>query len=105
MRVARFGRHCGSGKSDGVAVGVCHRRDELAASEVADRLQLSCAGGEQMRDAALDVLEVPVTARPGHAFALAVGVMWEMASNLLVLQRFSCVERVTGIEPALSAWE
>ena len=29
----------------------------------------------------------------------------EMASDLLVLQRFSCVERVTGIEPALSAWE
>jgi hypothetical protein len=28
-----------------------------------------------------------------------------MMSNLLVLQRFSRVERVTGIEPALSAWE
>ena len=25
--------------------------------------------------------------------------------DLLVLQRFSYVERVTGIEPALSAWE
>jgi hypothetical protein len=24
---------------------------------------------------------------------------------LFVLQRFSCMERVTGIEPALSAWE
>ena len=29
----------------------------------------------------------------------------EMASDCIVLQRFSCVERVTGIEPALSAWE
>jgi hypothetical protein len=28
-----------------------------------------------------------------------------VASDLLVLQRFSRVERVTGIEPALSAWE
>jgi hypothetical protein len=27
------------------------------------------------------------------------------SSNSLVLQRFSRVERVTGIEPALSAWE
>jgi hypothetical protein len=27
------------------------------------------------------------------------------APNSYVLQRFSCVERVTGIEPALSAWE
>ena len=26
-------------------------------------------------------------------------------SNRQLLQRFSCVERVTGIEPALSAWE
>ena len=26
-------------------------------------------------------------------------------SNSRMLQRFSCVERVTGIEPALSAWE
>jgi len=31
--------------------------------------------------------------------------MSEEAPNLLVLQRFSRVERVTGIEPALSAWE
>jgi hypothetical protein len=33
---------------------------------------------------------------------------WEMAPNPYVLQRFShmdFVERVTGIEPALSAWE
>jgi hypothetical protein len=29
----------------------------------------------------------------------------EMALGLRVLQRFSCLERVTGIEPALSAWE
>jgi hypothetical protein len=28
-----------------------------------------------------------------------------VAADLLVLQRFSRVERVTGIEPALSAWE
>jgi len=28
-----------------------------------------------------------------------------MAFDSLVLQRFSCMERVTGIEPALSAWE
>jgi hypothetical protein len=28
-----------------------------------------------------------------------------LASDSLVLQRFSCIERVTGIEPALSAWE
>jgi hypothetical protein len=28
-----------------------------------------------------------------------------MAPNLYVSQRFSRVERVTGIEPALSAWE
>jgi len=27
------------------------------------------------------------------------------SSNSIVLQRFSRVERVTGIEPALSAWE
>ena len=27
------------------------------------------------------------------------------APDLYVLQCFSCVERVTGIEPALSAWE
>jgi hypothetical protein len=26
-------------------------------------------------------------------------------SNIVLLQRFSRVERVTGIEPALSAWE
>jgi hypothetical protein len=26
-------------------------------------------------------------------------------SNSALLQRFSCLERVTGIEPALSAWE
>jgi hypothetical protein len=29
----------------------------------------------------------------------------EMASDYIALQRFSCVERVTGIEPALSAWD
>jgi hypothetical protein len=29
----------------------------------------------------------------------------EMAPDSYVLQRFSRVERVTGIEPALSAWE
>ena len=29
----------------------------------------------------------------------------EMAPDSFVLQRFSRVERVTGIEPALSAWE
>jgi hypothetical protein len=29
----------------------------------------------------------------------------EMAPDFLVLQRFSHLERVTGIEPALSAWE
>ena len=29
----------------------------------------------------------------------------EMASDCIVWQRFSRVERVTGIEPALSAWE
>jgi len=28
-----------------------------------------------------------------------------LAAELLVLQRFSRMERVTGIEPALSAWE
>jgi hypothetical protein len=28
-----------------------------------------------------------------------------MAPDLLFLQRFSRLERVTGIEPALSAWE
>jgi len=28
-----------------------------------------------------------------------------VSSNSLMLQRFSLVERVTGIEPALSAWE
>jgi hypothetical protein len=27
------------------------------------------------------------------------------SSKSIVLQRFSCMERVTGIEPALSAWE
>ena len=27
------------------------------------------------------------------------------SSNMVLLQRFSRVERVTGIEPALSAWE
>jgi len=32
-------------------------------------------------------------------------IVWEIALGLPVLQRFSCVERVTGIEPALSAWE
>jgi len=26
-------------------------------------------------------------------------------SNMVLLQRDSCLERVTGIEPALSAWE
>jgi hypothetical protein len=30
---------------------------------------------------------------------------WRMVPNYIVLQRFSRVERVTGIEPALSAWE
>src|SRR5674476_141855 len=30
---------------------------------------------------------------------------WEMAPNSYVWQRFSRIERVTGIEPALSAWE
>ena len=29
----------------------------------------------------------------------------EIAPDSLVLQRFSDLERVTGIEPALSAWE
>jgi hypothetical protein len=29
----------------------------------------------------------------------------KIAPDLLVLQRFSCVERVTEIEPALSAWD
>jgi len=29
----------------------------------------------------------------------------EMAPDCIVLQHFSRVERVTGIEPALSAWE
>jgi hypothetical protein len=29
----------------------------------------------------------------------------EIAPDLLVLQHFSRLERVTGIEPALSAWE
>ncbi len=29
----------------------------------------------------------------------------EIAPDSLVLQRFPLVERVTGIEPALSAWE
>ena len=30
---------------------------------------------------------------------------WEKAPDFIVLQRFSRVERVTGIQPALSAWE
>jgi len=30
---------------------------------------------------------------------------WEMVPNSYVWQRFSRLERVTGIEPALSAWE
>ena len=28
-----------------------------------------------------------------------------LAADLIALQQFSCLERVTGIEPALSAWE
>jgi hypothetical protein len=48
-------------------------------------------------------------ARGGHAsrFLMPTGASstWEMAPDWLVLQRFSRVERVTGIEPALSAWE
>jgi len=31
--------------------------------------------------------------------------IWGTGPNSLVLQRFSRLERVTGIEPALSAWE
>jgi len=34
-----------------------------------------------------------------------VDPIWEFQSNSLVLQRFSPMERVTGIEPALSAWD
>jgi hypothetical protein len=30
---------------------------------------------------------------------------WKMPPDLIVLQHFSRMERMTGIEPALSAWE
>ena len=47
------------------------------------------------------------------SWSLVDGKVWEqvlvprlkLAPDSLVLHRFSCVERVTGIEPALSAWE
>jgi hypothetical protein len=41
---------------------------------------------------------------PGRGPKLGFGRKREL-SNALLLQRFSRVERVTGIEPALSAWE
>jgi len=41
---------------------------------------------------------------PEHGTETQVGGGLEF-SNSILLQRFSCVERVTGIEPALSAWE
>lgn len=55
-------------EADDVAVRVGHRTDQLAAAEVADRLLLRCAGGEQMRDAVLDV-------GPAHR----VGQVWGAA--------------------------
>ena len=36
---------------------------------------------------------------------MSVDLLGKSKSDSLVLQHFSCVERVTGIEPALSAWE
>ena len=48
-------------------------------------------------------------ARGGHTtrFLMPMGAVstLEIVPDWLVLQRFSSVERVTGIEPALSAWE
>jgi hypothetical protein len=41
---------------------------------------------------------------PGHGPKTRINRELE-SSNSLMLQRCSCVERVTGIEPALSAWE
>jgi hypothetical protein len=41
---------------------------------------------------------------PEHGTETQIGGGLEF-SNSILLQRFSRVERVTGIEPALSAWE
>jgi hypothetical protein len=41
---------------------------------------------------------------PEHGTETQIGEGLEF-SNSILLQRFSRVERVTGIEPALSAWE
>jgi hypothetical protein len=50
-------------------------------------------------DAATTVLVI------GWTDWVRVGPIWEIASDSQVLQRCSRMERVTGIEPALSAWE
>jgi hypothetical protein len=41
---------------------------------------------------------------PAHRLETHIGRGLK-SSNMVLLQWYSCMERVTGIEPALSAWE
>src|SRR3990172_10295543 len=61
-------------QSDHVAVCVFHCWDQFAATDVSYRLLRLCACVDEVLEALVDVVNVPVADRPGHASAVAVGV-------------------------------
>src|SRR5207237_7840083 len=97
-------RSRGLSESGDVAVRVLHGRNQLAATDIPDRLLLFRAGGEEQLESLLDVVDLPVADRPGHALAVAVGIEPELE----IAEPESDVVRLVGIrldaeEPAVQA--
>jgi hypothetical protein len=62
-----------TGEAEDVAVGVGHGGDQLAPADVGDALPHGRAGVGELLEPLVDVLDLPVGERPGHALGVAVG--------------------------------
>ena len=72
-------------EADDVAVGVLDAGDQGAAAAVLDRLVRLGAGGEELPDAGVDVLDLPVADGAGEAAGVAVGIEAEALAAEVVL--------------------
>ena len=61
-------------EADDVAVGVFDAGDEGAAADVLDSFVLLGAGGQELLDLGVDVLDFPLADGAGEAAGVAVGV-------------------------------
>src|SRR6476619_1569674 len=67
-------------ETDDIAVSVLHRSDQVAAADIGRVLLQLPAGGNEVLDARLDIRDVPVRERAGHALGVPVRIEADIGS-------------------------